>query len=64
MFFMGKIGKEALAGGSLAICIANIFGYSVIFGLAMGTEGISSQVCGAKQWPLMGQTLQRTTIIL
>lgn len=64
MFFMGKIGKEALAGGSLAISIANISGYSVISGLAMGMEGISSQACGAKQWPLMGQILQRTIIIL
>jgi MATE family multidrug resistance protein len=57
MFFLGKIGKEALAGGSLAISIANISGYSVISDLAIGMEGISSQACGAKQWPLMGQTL-------
>jgi MATE family multidrug resistance protein len=64
MFFLGKIGKEALAGGSLAISIANISGYSVISDLAIGMEGISSQACGAKQWPLMGQTLQRTITIL
>jgi MATE family multidrug resistance protein len=64
MLFMGKIGKEALAGGSLAISIANITGYSVISGLAMGMEAISSQACGAKQWSLMCQTLQRTIIIL
>ncbi|KAF3455929.1 hypothetical protein FNV43_RR00572 [Rhamnella rubrinervis] len=43
MFFLGKIGKEALAGGSLAISIANISGYSVISDLAAGMEGISSQ---------------------
>ncbi|OAY33818.1 protein DETOXIFICATION 49 [Manihot esculenta] len=64
MFFMGKLGKDVLAGGSLSIGIANISGYSVISGLAMGTEAISSQACGAKQWPLMGQTLQRTIAIL
>lgn len=64
MFFMGKLGKEALAGGSLSIGIANITGYSVISGLAMGMEAISSQACGAKQWSLMGQTLQRTIAIL
>lgn len=64
MFFMGKLGKDALAGGSLSIGIANITGYSVISGLAMGMEAISSQACGAKQWPLMGQTLQRTIAIL
>ncbi|KAJ4829604.1 hypothetical protein Tsubulata_014269 [Turnera subulata] len=64
MFFMGKLGKDTLAGGSLSIGIANITGYSVISGLAMGMEAISSQACGAKQWPLMGQTLQRTIAIL
>ncbi|KAA8547218.1 hypothetical protein F0562_003626 [Nyssa sinensis] len=64
MLFMGRLGKESLAGGSLSIGIANITGYSVISGLAMGMEAISSQACGAKQWPLMGQTLQRTIAIL
>lgn len=64
MLFMGRLGKEALAGGSLSIGIANITGFSVLSGLAMGMEAISSQACGAKQWPLMGQTLQRTILIL
>ncbi|KAK9285805.1 hypothetical protein L1049_025006 [Liquidambar formosana] len=64
MLFMGKLGKEALAGGSLSIGFANITGYSVISGLALGMEAISSQAYGAKQWPLMGQTLQRTIAIL
>ncbi|KAE8686020.1 ATP-dependent RNA helicase eIF4A isoform 1 [Hibiscus syriacus] len=64
MFSMGKLGKEALAGGSMSIGIANITGYSVISGLALGMEAISSRACGAKQWPLMGQTLQRTFAIL
>ncbi|KAE9607780.1 putative multi antimicrobial extrusion protein [Lupinus albus] len=64
MHFLGKIGKEALAGGSLAICIANITGYSVISGLASGMDGISSQAFGAQKWILLSQTLQRTIIIL
>lgn len=64
MFFLGKLGKEALAGGSLAISVANITGYSIISGLASGMEGISSQAFGAKQWSLMCQTLQRTITIL
>ncbi|GAB2255342.1 hypothetical protein Droror1_Dr00009120 [Drosera rotundifolia] len=64
MVFMGRLGKEALAGGSLAIGFANITGYSVLSGLAMGMDAISSQACGAKQWNLMGQTLQRTIVIL
>ncbi|KAL9245789.1 hypothetical protein vseg_019399 [Gypsophila vaccaria] len=64
MAFMGHLGKEALAGGSLAISFANITGYSVLSGLAMGMDAISSQAFGAKQWTLMGLTLQRTIIIL
>ncbi|KAK7386448.1 hypothetical protein VNO78_26678 [Psophocarpus tetragonolobus] len=64
MHFLGKLGKEALAGGSLAIGMANITGYSIISGLASGMEGISSQACGAQQWILVGQTLQRTIVIL
>ncbi|KAL0343685.1 UNVERIFIED_CONTAM: protein DETOXIFICATION 48 [Sesamum angustifolium] len=64
MLFLGKLGKDVLAGGSLAIGIANITGYSVISGLALGMEAISSQAFGAKQWALMGQTLQRTVFIL
>ncbi|GMH14778.1 hypothetical protein Nepgr_016619 [Nepenthes gracilis] len=62
--FMGRLGKDALAGGSLAISFANITGYSVLSGLAMGMDAISSQACGAKRWLLVGQTLQRTIVIL
>ncbi|PIN10097.1 putative membrane protein, predicted efflux pump [Handroanthus impetiginosus] len=64
MLFLGKLGKDTLAGGSLAIGIANITGYSVISGLALGMEPISSQAFGAKQGPLITQTLKRTVIIL
>ncbi|KAM7507098.1 hypothetical protein LguiA_017551 [Lonicera macranthoides] len=64
MLFMGRLGKEALAGGSLSIGVANITGYSIISGLAMGMDSISSQAYGAKQWPLMSQTLHRTIAIL
>ncbi|XP_051140900.1 protein DETOXIFICATION 48-like [Andrographis paniculata] len=64
MLFLGKLGKDALAGGSLAIGIANITGYSVISGLALGMDAISSQAFGAKQWPLITQTLIRTTVTL
>ncbi|KAL5992795.1 hypothetical protein ACLOJK_013714 [Asimina triloba] len=64
MLFMGRLGKDDLAGGSLAIGFANISGYSVLSGLAMGMEAISSQAYGAEQWSLMGQTLRRTILIL
>ncbi|KAG6421645.1 hypothetical protein SASPL_118202 [Salvia splendens] len=64
MLFLGYLGKDALAGGSLAIAIANISGYSILYGLSLGMEPISSQAFGAKQWPLLSQTLHRTLLLL
>ncbi|XP_047947396.1 protein DETOXIFICATION 51-like [Salvia hispanica] len=64
MLFLGNLGKDALAGGSLAIAIANISGYSILYGLSLGMEPISSQAFGAKQWPLLSQTLYRTLLLL
>ncbi|KAJ8625169.1 hypothetical protein MRB53_033699 [Persea americana] len=64
MLFMGRLGKHVLAGGSLSIGFANITGYSILSGLAMGMEAISSQAHGAEQWSLMGHALQRTIALL
>ncbi|KAM6543094.1 hypothetical protein CsatB_007541 [Cannabis sativa] len=64
MLFLGYLGELQLAGGSLAIGFANITGYSVISGLAMGMEPICGQAYGAKQWKLLGLTLQRTVLLL
>ncbi|KAG6409208.1 hypothetical protein SASPL_132242 [Salvia splendens] len=64
MLFLGYIGELELAGGSLSIGVANITGYSVISGLAMGMEPIASQACGAKQMKVLGLTLHRTILLL
>ncbi|KAJ9186895.1 hypothetical protein P3X46_002415 [Hevea brasiliensis] len=64
MLFLGYLGELELAGGSLSIGFANITGYSVISGLAMGMEPICGQAYGAKQWKLLGLTLQRTVLLL
>ncbi|KAF9622521.1 hypothetical protein IFM89_031925 [Coptis chinensis] len=64
MLFVGRLGKEVLAGCSLSIGFANITGYSVLSGLSMGMDAISSQAYGAKQWLLMSHVLQRTITIL
>ncbi|XVF36514.1 hypothetical protein REPUB_Repub19eG0064600 [Reevesia pubescens] len=64
MLFLGYLGELELAGGSLAIGFANITGYSVISGLAMGMEPICGQAYGAKQWKVLGLTLQRTVLLL
>lgn len=64
MLFLGYLGELELAGGSLSIGFANITGYSVLSGLAMGMEPICGQAYGAKQWKLLGLTLQRTVLLL
>ncbi|KAJ7565282.1 hypothetical protein O6H91_02G054900 [Diphasiastrum complanatum] len=64
MLFLGRLGELELAGGSLSIGFANITGYSVLSGLAMGMEPICGQAYGAKKWHLIGLTLQRMILIL
>ncbi|URD92357.1 Multidrug and toxin extrusion protein 1 [Musa troglodytarum] len=64
MLFLGDLGQLELAGGSLSIGFANITGYSVLSGLAMGMEPICGQAFGAKQRKLLGLTLQRTILLL
>ncbi|KAF8412325.1 hypothetical protein HHK36_000286 [Tetracentron sinense] len=64
MLFLGRLGELALAGGALAIGFANITGYSILSGLAMGMEPICGQAFGAKRHNLLGLSLQRTVLLL
>ncbi|KAA8533774.1 hypothetical protein F0562_031291 [Nyssa sinensis] len=64
MLFLGGLGELALAGGSLAVGFANITGYSILSGLAMGMEPICGQAFGAKKHTLLGLSLQRTVLLL
>lgn len=67
MLFLGRLsggGDLALAGGSLAIGFANITGYSVLSGLAMGMEPICGQAFGAKRFKILGLTLQKSVLLL
>ncbi|KAL2920591.1 Protein DETOXIFICATION 49 [Bienertia sinuspersici] len=64
MLFLGRLGELALAGGSLAVGFANITGYSLLSGLAMGMEPICGQAFGANKHSLLGLTLQRTILLL
>ncbi|KAK9698628.1 hypothetical protein RND81_08G119000 [Saponaria officinalis] len=64
MLFLGHIGELALAGGSLAIGFANITGYSILSGLAMGMEPICGQAFGAKKYKTLGLIMQRTILLL
>ncbi|XP_068316610.1 protein DETOXIFICATION 49-like [Pyrus communis] len=64
MLFLGGLGELALAGGSLAVGFANITGYSILSGLAMGMEPLCGQAFGAKKNTLLGLSLQRTVLLL
>lgn len=64
MLFLGYLGDLELAGGSLAIGIANITGYSVVSGLAMAMDPICAQAYGANEMKLLGLTLQRAILLL
>ncbi|KAL8494143.1 hypothetical protein ACS0TY_025072 [Phlomoides rotata] len=64
MLFLGRLGDVELAAGSLAIAFANITGYSVLSGLALGMEPLCSQAFGAHRPKLLSLTLQRTVVFL
>ncbi|GMH09427.1 hypothetical protein Nepgr_011268 [Nepenthes gracilis] len=64
MLFLGRLGELALAGGSLAVGFANITGYSILSGLAMGMEPLCGQAFGAKRYKLLGLVLQRAVLLL
>ncbi|KAL3652292.1 hypothetical protein CASFOL_001973 [Castilleja foliolosa] len=64
MLFLGHLGDTALSGGSLSISFANITGYSVLRGLAMGMEPICYQAYGAKRCAIMSETYRKTLLLL
>ncbi|KAI5662743.1 hypothetical protein M9H77_22066 [Catharanthus roseus] len=64
MLFLGHLGDTQLAAGSLAIAFANITGYSVLSGLALGMEPLCSQAFGANRPKLLSLTLQRCILFL
>ncbi|XP_010249483.1 PREDICTED: protein DETOXIFICATION 51-like [Nelumbo nucifera] len=64
MLFLGHLGDIQLAAGSLAIAFANITGYSVLSGLALGMEPLCAQAFGAQRPKLLALTLHRSVIFL
>ncbi|KAL4296852.1 hypothetical protein GQ457_12G022780 [Hibiscus cannabinus] len=64
MLFLGYLGDIELAAGSLAIAFANITGYSVLSGLALGMEPLCSQAFGAQRHKLLSLTLHRYVVFL
>lgn len=61
---LGRLGPLELAGGALAISFTNITGYSVLSGLALGMEPISSQASGSHNFILLSLTLRRAILML
>ncbi|BBN14429.1 MATE family, multidrug and toxin extrusion protein [Marchantia polymorpha subsp. ruderalis] len=64
VYFLGMLGQKELAAGSFAVGFANIFGYSILTGLAQGIESICGQSFGGAKLPLLGLALQRMLIIM
>ena len=64
MLFLSHLGDLQLAVGSFAIAFANITGYSVLSGLALGIEPLCYQAFGANRPKLLSVTLHRTVIFL
>ncbi|KAL6197991.1 hypothetical protein ACLB2K_027783 [Fragaria x ananassa] len=64
MLFLGHLGDSELAAGPLAIAYANITGYSVLSGLALGMEPLCSQAFGAGRPKLLSVTLHRCVLFL
>ncbi|KAL6197574.1 hypothetical protein ACLB2K_033182 [Fragaria x ananassa] len=64
MLFLGRLGDSELSAGPLAIAYANITGYSVLSGLALGMEPLCSQAFGAGRPKLLSVTLHRCVLFL
>ncbi|XP_047171323.1 protein DETOXIFICATION 51-like [Vigna umbellata] len=64
MLFLGHLGDLELAAGSLGMAFANITGYSVLSGLALGMEPLCSQAFGAKRMNVLSLTLHRCVMFL
>ena len=63
-YVLGHVGKSELAGASLSMAFINVTGFSVISGLALGMDGITSQAFGARNFSLTARTLHQTILIL
>ncbi|KAK3230136.1 hypothetical protein Dsin_002017 [Dipteronia sinensis] len=64
MLFLGHLGDIELAGGSLSAGVANITGYSIVKGLAMGMEPICSQAYGAQKLTVFRQIYKKTLFLV
>jgi hypothetical protein len=62
--FVGRLGKEELAGVSLACLTANVTGWSVFQGLASALDTLCPQAYGAGLKRTVGLHMQRMVLLL
>lgn len=61
---VGHLGEVALAGAAIANSLTNVFGFSILIGLASGLETICGQAYGAEQYHKLSLYTYRSIIVL
>jgi len=64
VMFVGHLGELPLAGASLASSLANVTGFSLLFGMASALDTLCGQAFGAGRHGLLGVHKQRATVVL
>ncbi|KAK3133961.1 hypothetical protein QOZ80_6AG0543300 [Eleusine coracana subsp. coracana] len=64
VMFVGHLGELHLAGASLAASVANVTGFSLLFGMASALDTLCGQAFGARQYGLLGVYMQRAMLVL
>lgn len=64
VMFVGHLGELPLAGASLATSVANVTGFSLLFGMASALDTLCGQAFGARQYGLLGVYMQRAMLVL
>ncbi|BAF26307.1 protein DETOXIFICATION 16 isoform X1 [Oryza sativa Japonica Group] len=64
VMFVGHLGELPLAGASLATSLANVTGFSLLFGMASALDTLCGQAYGARQHHLLGVYKQRAMLVL
>ncbi|EAZ15736.1 hypothetical protein OsJ_31155 [Oryza sativa Japonica Group] len=64
VMFVGHLGELQLAGSSLAASLANVTGFSFLFGMSSALDTLCGQAYGAGQHRLLGVYAQRAMLVL
>ncbi|GBG61285.1 hypothetical protein CBR_g19818 [Chara braunii] len=62
--FLGRLGTVKLAGGGLAMVLANLTGFCMLNGMSVGIEILCGKAYGARKFGELSLTLQRGLLIL